>query len=1495
MRRLAGLVVLLGVVFGGVLLEGAQPPLAEPWDYADAMKAVAARGTGRAGVVLHVGDSITHANPYGQWARYGRGQSAEDKDALGWMHRGADDASDGWWLCRFDHPGGGRSYTATGGVTAEGMLAGGHNGLPSLADMLDRYRPQAVVYMLGTNDASASRPVAAFEADMVTAVDAMLDRGVVCILSTIPPHPRKQKLAAEYNEALRKIARDRRLPLIDYEKEILQRRPHDWNGTLMNPNDPHPSAGSGQVDSASLPTDENLRTSGYLLRGWLSVKKLVEVKRRVFDEIPARPGPPEPVAPLEVPPAAKTTPAAPPAQPPADAPQAAPAPNPPPRVPTAPASSPTAPNEPSGQRVRLPITRDTWFSEVGQERDCNLGGADRLKLKSIQEMSVVDFDPAPLRGRVIRSAVLCVRDRQEVLRRVTVGTFGAEWVEGTSTSYAPQQGSSSFNARRHPDVPWAQPASDLTAVVLGQGGTLWRMVDATPPDANGWQRIPVDPLVVAARVAGTSHGLFLFDDTGSEWSREGEKYTFRHMPNRFVCSREAGPDSAPYLDVWLGEPDNEPPPAPAGFVVDLDGCPAGEAEVSWITPVDEGPAGTVGFLVDADGTPLPRYLIPPAGRPSGRVTMRLRDLAVCQPGASVRLAVRAVDATGNVSPPGEHTVRLSDAKPRWLDTPRPKPFAPSGPLPRLGETRVAVIDALDKVQPLTGRMIPEQPAEYLQANHLWDAGKRRIRLAAAGNEFVAFQVLLDGPTTNVEPSLTFTGAGRGIHVAFAWYRPVETDAGPLPDPLVPLDAPDDATNAPRRSLYVELYVPHEAAPGDCEGKLTLRAGEATLELDVLLTVWRFVLPDRLSFLPEMNCYGLPANERDYYRLAHRHRTVLNRVPYSHAGRVADGCAPAWDGENLDWTAWDRRYGPLLDGSATADLPRRGVPIECFYLPLHENWPCPMEGHYRDSYWADVAFSPDYRPTFVEVARRMTEHFKSRGWNDTLFQFYLNNKSHYKRDGWSRASSPWVLDEPMDFQDFWALRFFGEAFHEGVRRALGGSAGPRMLFRCDISRPQWQRDALDHVLDYNVVGGGPFRRYHRAVADRQRAFGQIVLDYGTTNAVDQSNMQPVGWCLDSWSLGSRGVLPWQTIGNAQSWTKGDALALFYPGEPIGQAEPVPSIRLKAYCRGQQDVEYMTLLADVLRAPAWQVGQGLRGALRLAGERCGTGFTAGEDAGAMHYAALRPRDVWAVRTQAAQAIDAAAPKPRDRLVSWDTPPRDPAAGAPAYVAGRMPSAGEALTPSDPQAPHETDASPPRAAAARVIQGRDVVVDTIIDPTEPDRNFGREARDNRLKRTHACNAMLLRFDLEGAGIPAGARVQWAEVVVYVWDPSSQGQTKLCAFEMKTPWRAAEATWNRPAQGQTWRGGEAFAFGEDTGESLAHVVVAPDAGGDVADPPIEYRLDVTELVRAWLDRKTPNNGVAIAPAIDRAVDDGHQTRMQVLASEAQPERFTPKLEIGL
>ncbi|MGI8982668.1 MAG: SGNH/GDSL hydrolase family protein [Pirellulaceae bacterium] len=279
-----GLCLTLSLELVSVSMAAEPKPLPQDWEYAPAMRKVAEKFRGRPGVVLHVGDSVTHANPYGQWARFGKGQSEGDKALLKWMHCGADDETDGWFLARFDHPDGGRSHTAAGGMRADELLAGGKQKLPALAELLKKYQPQMVVLMIGTNDVAQGRKTDDYLADVEKAVSTISDAGSICILLTIPPYFGQPEASAKYNDGLRSLAKKHSLPLIDYEKEILLRRPKDWNGTLLNKNDAHPSAGNERVNSSAEPTQENLATSGYLLRGWLSVKKIGEVKQAVLGE-----------------------------------------------------------------------------------------------------------------------------------------------------------------------------------------------------------------------------------------------------------------------------------------------------------------------------------------------------------------------------------------------------------------------------------------------------------------------------------------------------------------------------------------------------------------------------------------------------------------------------------------------------------------------------------------------------------------------------------------------------------------------------------------------------------------------------------------------------------------------------------------------------------------------------------------------------------------------------------------------------------------------------------------------------------------------------------------------------------------------------------------------------------------------------------------------------------------------------------------------------------
>ncbi|MBQ9873909.1 MAG: DUF4091 domain-containing protein [Thermoguttaceae bacterium] len=439
------------------------------------------------------------------------------------------------------------------------------------------------------------------------------------------------------------------------------------------------------------------------------------------------------------------------------------------------------------------------------------------------------------------------------------------------------------------------------------------------------------------------------------------------------------------------------------------------------------------------------------------------------------------------------------------------------------------------------------------------------------------------------------------------------------------------------SAYCELFVPKDVAFGSLNGVLKIFDDNGRrLDLSIDLKVWNFSLPNELSFLPEMNCYSLPENELDYYRLAQLHRTYINRVPYSHRGTVADGLAPTWNmfSRSFDWSAWEKRFGRYFDGSAFADLPRGSVPIEAFYLPLFENFPANIfeSFPYPDLWPEESAFSGDYCAVLRDGIKDFARKISREKWDRTKFLFFLNNKMDYKRDGWSRASSPWLLDEPASYRDFAALEFYGEQLKKSLAEISLDNA---IQFRADISRPQWERNSLDSSLDVYVVGGGAFRDYRRTVLDRCSSYGRFLYTYGTTVSPEGNCYQPVLWTLDAWSLGADGIVPWQTIGNDNSWRVGDELALFYPAIEESGNCVVPSIRLKAYRRGQQDAEYLNLASKYGKLAREALSANLRKRLRL--DETKNEIVSSEDAGTSVYAPVSPDDLISLRRELGEFLN------------------------------------------------------------------------------------------------------------------------------------------------------------------------------------------------------------------------------------------------------------------
>lgn len=255
----------------------------DAWESAWVANAKAILGTSVPGItrtvgkVLQVGDSMTFSFAYGDWARKkdAATATASDRDVMNWLHAGAADVTDGWQL-------------SSDGITAMSN-AGWDWGF------VDNIFVDSTL-----NDAQFA--VVMFNASNITFVKGRINEfiaaGIVPVLSTIPPRTNldyNRDVADPYNVALHALAQELHLPIIDFSKEILLRRPDGtWENTLISIDGVHPS---GKVngytpisdpyadggDALTHTTGEAARNSGYLLRTWLTVQKMKEIKQKVVD------------------------------------------------------------------------------------------------------------------------------------------------------------------------------------------------------------------------------------------------------------------------------------------------------------------------------------------------------------------------------------------------------------------------------------------------------------------------------------------------------------------------------------------------------------------------------------------------------------------------------------------------------------------------------------------------------------------------------------------------------------------------------------------------------------------------------------------------------------------------------------------------------------------------------------------------------------------------------------------------------------------------------------------------------------------------------------------------------------------------------------------------------------------------------------------------------------------------------------------------------------
>jgi hypothetical protein len=248
--------------------------------WVDAMKQVHAKFTGKPGTLMLMGDSITLTKAFWAPLSYAPRNLPEpvSKNLQTVKSYMLDECWSKWR---------GPDY---GSETSKSIRWAEEN----LDNWLKKLNPETIVLMFGTNDLNQIE-AREFETQARSVIEKCLKNGSVVILTTIPPKAPKEKKSKEFAEMQRKLAVDLKLPLIDYQAEILKRRPDDWNGglpqfkteaakdaysvpTLISGDGVHPSNPSKFQDYS----EDSLNKNGYQLRTVVTLNAYADVIRQVL-------------------------------------------------------------------------------------------------------------------------------------------------------------------------------------------------------------------------------------------------------------------------------------------------------------------------------------------------------------------------------------------------------------------------------------------------------------------------------------------------------------------------------------------------------------------------------------------------------------------------------------------------------------------------------------------------------------------------------------------------------------------------------------------------------------------------------------------------------------------------------------------------------------------------------------------------------------------------------------------------------------------------------------------------------------------------------------------------------------------------------------------------------------------------------------------------------------------------------------------------------------
>lgn len=487
------------------------------------------------------------------------------------------------------------------------------------------------------------------------------------------------------------------------------------------------------------------------------------------------------------------------------------------------------------------------------------------------------------------------------------------------------------------------------------------------------------------------------------------------------------------------------------------------------------------------------------------------------------------------------------------------------------------------------------------------------RLAAARHDYEAVQIVLQptgplrgltaAPSPLVGPGSAVIPADN-IRVWRAYYHWIDhpTDATGLrdwwPDALPPLrkDKPLDIPAGVNQPLWVLVYVPRDARPGDYRGSLTLSAEGWSQAVPLALHVWNFALPERnhletaFGFDPGtvFRYHGarIEADRRKlldlYFQSFAEHRiSPYDPVPLDHfqVRFLTEGPQPRAE---IDFSRFDRAMAEVLAKYHfnTFRLPIQGMGGGTFHS-RHE----PRIGSFGET-------TPQYSALFASQVQQLEQHLRQKGWLDMAYVYWF--------------------DEP-DPKDYAFVRAGMERlkrYAPGIRRMLTEEPVEPLFGAVDIWCP----------VSFN---------YDHAAAEKRRQVGERFWWYiccgpkapYCTLFIDHPATELRVWHWQTWQRKIAGTLIWSTnywtssaaypdkpqnpyedpmsyvsgygtpAGTRAYWGNGDGRFLYPPesaavpglsGDQPVIEPPVSSIRWEMLREGVEDYEFLCLLRQRLEA-------------------------------------------------------------------------------------------------------------------------------------------------------------------------------------------------------------------------------------------------------------------------------------------------------------------------